>query len=103
LVHARLAASGYLAFLLSRTWWAIPAFLLYGIIYSGGISIRHECIHGTPFRSVWLNETFYFICAAMEQIDIVETSWSHTTHHSYTIMTPIDPEIITRRRPGSAA
>jgi hypothetical protein len=27
----------------------------------------------------------------------VETSWSHTTHHSYTIMTPIDPEIITRR------
>ena len=42
-----LAVFGYLAFRALGTWWAVPAFLVYGALYGGaGDSRWHECGHG---------------------------------------------------------
>ena len=94
-----LFASGYLAYRLIGTIWVIPAFLLYGIIFSGANARWHECSHGTPFKTNWLNEFVFFIAAAMEQRDIVHTRWEHALHHSYTIIPGVDLEILITRPP----
>ena len=95
-----LVATGYLAYRLWGTFWAIPAFFLYGVIYSSCNSKWHECSHGTAFKTNWLNDLFYFICGAMEFRDPVDFRWSHTRHHSYTLMTGVDPEIVSTRPPS---
>ena len=96
---ALLAASGWLAFRLYPSAWAIPAFFLYGLIYSTNNAKWHECSHGTAFRTPWINDLFYFICGAMEFRDAVDFRWSHARHHSYTIITGVDPEIAVPRPP----
>jgi fatty acid desaturase len=59
----------------------------------------HECSHSTAFKSNWPNEIFYFLCGAMEFRDYMDFRWSHAWHHSYTIMTGVDPEIAVSRPP----
>jgi fatty acid desaturase len=96
---ALMAASGYLAIRLYPSAWAIPAFFLYGLIYSSNNAKWHECSHGTAFKTLWLNDLFYFICGAMELRDAVDFRWSHARHHSYTIITGVDAEIAVPRPP----
>jgi fatty acid desaturase len=90
---ACLALSGYPAFRSVGTHWVLPAFFLYGTIYSSCDARWHECAHGTPFRTRWLNETFYFLCSLMNMKEGTYTRWSHTRHHTETIMVGLDPEI----------
>ena len=41
-----------LAFLSLGTWWAIPAFAVFGTLWGGSADARwHESGHGTAFRS----------------------------------------------------
>ena len=95
-----LVASGYLAYKLYPTPWAIPAFFLYGVIYCGCNPRWHEASHQTAFKAIWINDFFYFLCGVMELRDYVDFRWSHSRHHSYTIMTGIDPEIAVPRPPN---
>lgn len=90
---ACLAASGYLAYASVGSLWAIPAFFLYGTIYSSCDARWHECAHGTPFRTRWLNEAFYLLSSIMNMKEGVYMRWSHTRHHTETIMVGLDPEI----------
>jgi fatty acid desaturase len=90
---ALLGASGYVAVLSWGTWWAIPAFLVYGTIYSSSDARWHECAHGTPFRTRWLNEVFYELCSFMTIREATLWRWSHARHHTHTIVTEHDPEI----------
>ena len=85
--------SGLLAYKLRGSFWCIPAFFLYGTIYSSCDARWHECAHGTPFRTRWLNETFYQLCSIMNMKEGTFTRWSHTRHHTETIMVGLDPEI----------
>jgi len=94
-----MAASGYLAFIVYPSAWCIPAFFLYGLIYSTNNAKWHECSHGTAFKTPWLNDLFYFLCGAMEFRDAVDFRWSHARHHSYTIFTGVDAEIAVPRPP----
>ncbi len=94
-----LGVSGYLAYRLIGTFWAIPAFFLYGVIYSSCNAKWHECSHGSVFKMNWLNDFFYFLCGAMEFRDPVDFTWSHSRHHSYTLRTNVDPEIVSPRPP----
>jgi fatty acid desaturase len=73
--------------------WVIPAFFLYGTIYSSCDARWHECAHGTPFRTRWLNEAFYLLASIMNMKEGTFTRWSHTRHHTETIMVGLDPEI----------
>jgi fatty acid desaturase len=98
-----LVASGVFAVWLFPSVWSIPAFLLYGIIYTGNNPRWHECSHGTPFKTDWLNSFFYWFCGSMELRDMTDFRWSHSRHHSYTIMSGVDPEIPATRPPNLAA
>jgi fatty acid desaturase len=97
---AALAVLGYLAYLSWGTWWAIPAFLAYGIVYaSPGDSRWHECGHGTAFKTPWMNEVIYQIASFMVLRSATPWRWSHARHHTDTIIVGRDPEIITERPP----
>ena len=41
--------TGYIAYLTWGTWWAIPAFLVYGNIYSFSNARWHEFVHRSVF------------------------------------------------------
>ncbi len=92
-----LAISAPLAWISWGTWWAIPAFLLYGTIYSSADARWHECGHGTPFRTRWINEALYHISSFMTIREAYLWRWSHARHHTSTIMVGLDPEIQVKR------
>lgn len=97
---ASLGALGYLAYLSWGTWWAVPAFLAYGIVYATPADSRwHECGHGTAFKTPWMNEVLYQIASFMVLRSATPWRWSHARHHSDTIIVGRDPEIITERPP----
>ena len=88
-----LVASGYAAIRSWRTRWAIPAFLIFGTMYSSSDARWHECGHGTPFKTSWLNEVFYQISSFMTLREAVLWRWSHARHHTHTYVVGLDPEI----------
>ena len=90
---ALVVGSGALAYLTWGTYWAIPAFLLYAAIYMLADFIQHECIHGTPFHSRWLNETVYWATCFTSVREPVFNRWSHAIHHTNTKFVGTDPEI----------
>lgn len=92
-----LVVSGYFAVLSWGTWWAIPAFLIYGTIYSSSDARWHECGHGTPFKTRWLNEVFYHISSFMTIREAFLWRWSHARHHTHTYVVGLDPEIQVQR------
>ncbi|XEC94664.1 fatty acid desaturase family protein [Paenibacillus tarimensis] len=95
-----LIASGIAACYSWGTWWAVPAFLLYGILYATPADSRwHECGHGTAFKTPWMNEAVYQIASFMVLRSATPWRWSHTRHHTDTIIVGRDPEIIAERPP----
>jgi fatty acid desaturase len=90
---ALLAASGYAGFLAWGTWWAVPAFFVYGTLYSSSDARWHECGHGTCFRTRWLNDFFYHISSFMTLREAYLWRWSHSRHHTYTNWVGLDEEI----------
>ena len=90
---ALLAGSGYLAALFWGSWWGVPAFLLYGTIYSSSDARWHECGHGTCFKTRWINEIFYHLSSFMTPREAYLWRWSHARHHTYTNWVGLDEEI----------
>lgn len=82
------------------SWWAIIPFLLYSALYAGSSDSRwHESSHGTAFKTDWLNNVLYEIASFMVCRESVCWRWSHTRHHSDTIIIGRDPEIAVPRPP----
>ncbi|MBZ0305547.1 MAG: fatty acid desaturase, partial [Anaerolineae bacterium] len=92
-----LVVSGTLAWMSWGTGWAIPAFFVFGTIYSSSDARWHECGHGTVFRTRWLNEVFYHISSFMTIREAYLWRWSHARHHTNTIIVGYDPEIQVQR------
>ncbi|TKC92352.1 fatty acid desaturase [Trinickia terrae] len=90
---ALLAAAGTVAACSWGTWWALPAFFVYGTLYCSSDARWHELSHGTPFRTTWLNQVFYQLCSFMTIREATLWRWSHARHHTHTIITGRDPEI----------
>ncbi|MGI3185058.1 fatty acid desaturase [Nioella aestuarii] len=90
---ALLGLSGWLAWLSLGSHWAIPAFLVYGTIYSSSDARWHELSHGTVFRTRWLNTWLYQLCSFMTLREAYLWRYSHTRHHTHTIIVGSDPEI----------
>ncbi|WP_198671075.1 fatty acid desaturase [Oceanibium sediminis] len=90
---ALLLASGAVAFALYPSVWAIPAFFIYGTIYSSSDARWHELSHGTVFASPRLNRFWYEICSFMTIREAYLWRYSHTRHHTHTIVRGADPEI----------
>ncbi|CAG7636989.1 fatty acid desaturase family protein [Paenibacillus allorhizosphaerae] len=97
---ASLFAAGVWAYNAWGTWWAVPAFALYGILYATPADSRwHECGHGTAFKTAWMNEAVYQIASFMVLRSATPWRWSHARHHSDTYIVGRDPEILTERPP----
>ena len=96
---ALLIASGIVAYLSWGTWWAVPAFAVYGVLYSAADHRHHELSHGTPFKTRWINEALFHLCAFMTLREGYYYRWSHTRHHTHTIIVGKDPEIAAPRPP----
>ena len=92
-----LGVSAYLAFISWGTWWAIPAFFVYGTIYTSADSRWHESGHGTPFRTRWLNEFVYAVASFLGIREAYMWRWSHSRHHTHTYFVGRDPEIQVQR------
>jgi fatty acid desaturase len=83
------------------SWWCVPFFAVYGVLYgSGGDSRWHECGHGTAFKTQWKNDVVYQIACFFMIRNPTIWRWSHTRHHTDTIIIGRDPEIITPRPPN---
>ena len=82
------------------TWWAVIPYLIYAVFYGTSSDSRwHECSHGTAFKSDWMNKVLYEVASFMVMRESVVWRWSHTRHHSDTIIVGRDPEILMPRPP----
>lgn len=89
---------GSLGVILWGTWYAILPFALYGVLYASSSDSRwHESSHGTVFKTDWLNNVLYEIASFMVMREPDLWRWSHTRHHSDTIIVGRDPEIAAPR------
>jgi fatty acid desaturase len=94
-------ALGSWLFLRGSLWWIPVLVLLYGPLYgTAGDSRWHEAGHGTAFRTRWMNDVVYQIACFMMVRSPTAWRWSHTRHHTDTIIVGQDPEIITPRPPA---
>ncbi|MCX6845634.1 MAG: NADH:ubiquinone reductase (Na(+)-transporting) subunit F, partial [Verrucomicrobia bacterium] len=74
---ALLGATGYAAFLLWPTAWALIPFLVYWLLYGSTSDSRwHESSHGTAFRSDWMNNALYEISSFMVMRESTVWRWS---------------------------
>ncbi|RKX38685.1 MAG: fatty acid desaturase, partial [Verrucomicrobia bacterium] len=95
-----LIVSGVAGYLLWGSWWAIIPFAIYGVFYGSASEARwHECSHGTPFKTDWMNNAVYEMASFMCLFESTVWRWSHTRHHSDTIIVGRDPEISVPRPP----
>ena len=86
------------------SWWAVLPYLIYAVIYGSTSDSRwHESSHGTAFKTDWMNNALYEIASFMVMRESTLWRWSHTRHHSDTIIVGRDPEIAAPRPPDLKA
>jgi len=80
--------------------WSLPFWLAYGVLYGSAMDSRwHECSHGTAFKTPWMNSAVYEIASFCMMRNSVSWRWSHTRHHTDTVIVGRDPEIAIMRPP----
>jgi fatty acid desaturase len=80
------------------TWWALPFFGAYGLLYGSTSDSRwHEAGHGTAFKTRRLDQGLYQLASFMIMRDPTTWRWSHTRHHTDTLILGRDPEIAVMR------
>jgi len=93
-----LLLTGGLGIVLWGSWWAVPVFAVYGVLYASAADSRwHEMSHGTPFKTPWMNDAVYEFASFLTMRNPVISRWSHTRHHTDTIIVGRDPEISSMR------
>jgi MocE subfamily Rieske [2Fe-2S] domain protein len=98
---AIILASAYLTWRFWGTWWAVIPYMVYATIYASTSDSRwHEAGHGTAFKTDWMNNALYEIASFMVMRESTVWRWSHTRHHSDTIIVGRDPEIAVPRPPN---
>jgi fatty acid desaturase len=93
-----MVVSGVIAGALWSSWWCVPFFAVYGLLYGSGSDSRwHETGHGTFFGTRWKNDAVYRLASFMAMKDPTVWRWSHTRHHTDTMIVGRDPEIAAMR------
>jgi Na+-transporting NADH:ubiquinone oxidoreductase subunit F len=91
---------GFTTYRLWGAWWVILPYLVYCVLYASTSDSRwHESGHGTAFKTDWMNNALYEIASFMVMRESTVWRWSHTRHHSDTIVVGRDPEIAVPRPP----
>ena len=100
LLLAILGVTGYATVALWGSWWVVLPYMIYAVFYGTSSDSRwHECSHGTAFKTDWMNNLVYEVASFMVMRESVIWRWSHTRHHSDTIIVGRDPEIQIPRPP----
>ena len=98
-----LALMGIFGWLTVLYWGSFASFItlfIYSILYGSGSSAReHETGHGTAFKSKALNRLFHEITSFCILRETFLRNHGHDLHHRHTIITGIDPEIVTPAPP----
>ena len=77
------------------TWWAVPCFLVYGVLYGSASDSRwHEAGHGTAFKTRWIDSAVYNLASFWMTREPTVWRWQHTRHHTDTLIVGRDPEIV---------
>src|ERR1700679_2905499 len=98
---ALILGTGFLTYALWGSWWAILPYMVYSVLYASTSDSRwHETGHGTAFKTDWMNNVLYEIASFMVMRESTLWRWSHTRHHSDTIIVGRDPEIAVPRPPN---
>ena len=101
---ALIIGSGYATYALWGSWWAALPYAFYAVLYASTSDSRwHESSHGTAFKTDWMNNVLYEIASFMVMRESTLWRWSHTRHHSDTIIVGRDPEIAVPRPPDVKA
>jgi fatty acid desaturase len=91
---------GAWAFVAGNLVW-IPLLAVYGVLYGSASDSRwHEAGHRTAFKTPWLNDAVYQIACFMIMRSPTAWRWSHTRHHTDTLIVGRDPEILAMRPPA---
>lgn len=95
---AALAVTGSVLHLSWGSWWAVPAFLVHGVVLNFLYAAQHELSHATPFRTRRLNELFGraigFLMLYPRDFDQIQ----HFAHHRHTQDWEHDGELAGRPR-----
>ena len=99
-----IGGSGGLGAYFWGTWWCVPFFAVYGVLYGSGSrrAAGTECGHGTAFKTQWKNEAVYQLACFFMIRNPVTGARRHSRHHTDTIIVGRDPEIITMPHPELA-
>jgi Na+-transporting NADH:ubiquinone oxidoreductase subunit F len=97
---ALILGAGFATYRLWGSWWVVFPYLIYCMFYASTSDSRwHESGHGTAFKTDWMNNILYEISSFMVMRESTVWRWSHTRHHSDTIVVGRDPEIAVPRPP----
>ena len=84
-VHmSALVVTGALVYVSLGTWWVVPVMLLHAFVLVNIYTPVHDCSHGTPFRTRWLNEAVYRFLSLIYIQTPIYFRYRHAAHHSYT-------------------
>ncbi len=101
---ALIFSAGLFTYSLWGSWWATIPYLIYSVLYASTSDSRwHESGHGTAFKTDWMNKALYEIASFMVMRESTVWRWSHTRHHSDTIIVGRDPEIAVPLPPSVTA
>jgi MocE subfamily Rieske [2Fe-2S] domain protein len=97
---ALILSSALATYALRHSVWAVFPYLAYCVLYASTSDSRwHESGHGTAFKTDWMNSVLYEIASFMVMRESTVWRWSHTRHHSDTLIVGRDPEIAVPRPP----
>ena len=72
--------------------WSLIFFAGYGVLY--GSASTPSTRHGTAFKTRWMNTAVYNLASFMTMRNPTVGRWSHTRHHTDTIVVGRDPEYL---------
>lgn len=90
---AALLLSGWLIMTAPSPWLYLPAMLGHGVLLVFLFTPLHETIHGTAFRSAWINLTVAEILGFLVLLPPRYFRYFHMAHHRHTQDPDHDPEL----------
>jgi fatty acid desaturase/rubredoxin len=94
LLMAMTAASAVMAWQQASWGWLLVALYAHGTVCAFMINAVHELVHGTVFRTRWLNQLFVHFFAFVGWINHYAYWASHSEHHKFTLHEVHDGEVV---------
>lgn len=92
-------ATGYALHTTLGSLWAIPWFVLHGILINYLFAAQHEFNHYTVFETRWLNDVFNRVTGFLLLYPRSQERWFHYQHHRHTQDWDNDAELLAREGP----